>query len=86
MGTGFSWGRQSRSAEQVFTAAVSPDPAPWIVKDPTKEETLASRRAHLGGNLSISYDEPLKIVRGWKQYLYDDCGRAFLDVSTTMFR
>ena len=34
----------------------------------------------LGGNLSISYRRPLKIVRGWKQYLYDDTGRAYLDV------
>ena len=34
----------------------------------------------MGGNLSISYDEPLKIVRGWKQFLYGDTGRAFLDV------
>lgn len=64
---------------EVFTA-LSPDPAPGIAKDPTKQETLAARRAHLGGNLSISYDEPLKIIRGWKQFLYDDTGRAFLDV------
>lgn len=64
---------------EVFTA-LSPDPAPWIPKARTKEETLAARRAHLGGNLSISYDEPLKIIRGWKQFLYDDTGRAFLDV------
>ena len=34
----------------------------------------------LGKNLSISYQQPLKIVRGWMQYLYDDTGRAFLDV------
>ncbi|MDX2034445.1 MAG: aminotransferase class III-fold pyridoxal phosphate-dependent enzyme [Blastocatellia bacterium] len=47
---------------------------------PTLAETLASRRKHLGHNLSISYREPLKIVRGWKQYLYDDAGRAYLDV------
>jgi 4-aminobutyrate aminotransferase-like enzyme/Ser/Thr protein kinase RdoA (MazF antagonist) len=64
---------------EVFTA-LSPDPAPWIPKDRTKDATLAARRAHLGGNLSVSYDEPLKIVRGWKQFLYDDAGRAFLDV------
>jgi 4-aminobutyrate aminotransferase-like enzyme/Ser/Thr protein kinase RdoA (MazF antagonist) len=64
---------------EVFTA-LSPDPAPWIPEEPTKEETLVARRAHLGGNLSISYDEPLKIVRGWKQFLYDDTGRAYLDV------
>jgi 4-aminobutyrate aminotransferase-like enzyme/Ser/Thr protein kinase RdoA (MazF antagonist) len=44
------------------------------------DATLSSRRALLGKNLSLSYDRPLKIVRGWKQYLYDDTGRAFLDV------
>ena len=45
-----------------------------------RTETLAARRALLGKNLSISYQQPLKIVRGWMQYLYDDTGRAFLDV------
>jgi 4-aminobutyrate aminotransferase-like enzyme/Ser/Thr protein kinase RdoA (MazF antagonist) len=49
-------------------------------KDPALEETLARRRALLGKNLSISYQSPLKIVRGWMQYLYDDTGRAYLDV------
>ena len=51
---------------------------------PTKEadfnETLKTRQALLGKNLSISYEHPLKIVRGWMQYLYEDTGRAFLDV------
>jgi len=27
----------------------------------------------------VSYREPLKIVRGWMQYLYDETGRAYLD-------
>jgi 4-aminobutyrate aminotransferase-like enzyme len=44
------------------------------------DETLAHRRALLGGNLSVSYRRPLKIVRGWRQCLYDDTGRAYLDV------
>lgn len=48
--------------------------------EPSKEETLRSRRAHLGGNLSLSYREPLKIVRGWRQFLYDEDGQAYLDV------
>jgi 4-aminobutyrate aminotransferase-like enzyme/Ser/Thr protein kinase RdoA (MazF antagonist) len=43
-------------------------------------ETLSARRELLGKNLSISYEQPLKITRGWMQYLYDDTGRAFLDV------
>jgi 4-aminobutyrate aminotransferase-like enzyme/Ser/Thr protein kinase RdoA (MazF antagonist) len=79
-------GVASPDQREVFMA-LSPDPN-LIVGIPqdkfpnerTKEETLAARRAHLGGNLSISYDEPLKIIRGWKQFLYDDTGRKFLDV------
>ncbi len=42
-------------------------------------ETLATRLKHMGHNQSISYLEPLKIVRGWKQYLYDQEGRKYLD-------
>lgn len=48
--------------------------------EPTKADTLSARRQRIGHNLSISYREPLKIVRGWRQYLYDETGRAYLDV------
>jgi len=44
------------------------------------EELVAARKNLLGGNLSISYAKPLNIVRGWKQFLYDEAGRAYLDV------
>jgi 4-aminobutyrate aminotransferase-like enzyme/Ser/Thr protein kinase RdoA (MazF antagonist) len=47
--------------------------------DPTLQETLTARRELLGKNLSISYEKPLKIVRGWMQHLYDETGRAYLD-------
>ncbi len=64
--------------------SLSPDPSlithTEAAQEPAKSETLKSRREHLGGNLSISYREPLKIVRGWRQYLYDETGRAYLDV------
>jgi len=43
-------------------------------------EILAVRRSHFGFNLSISYSEPLKIVRGEGQYLFDDTGRRYLDL------
>jgi 4-aminobutyrate aminotransferase-like enzyme/Ser/Thr protein kinase RdoA (MazF antagonist) len=43
------------------------------------EETLAARRRVIGGNLSLAYRDPVKIVRGWMQYLYDQIGRQFLD-------
>src|SRR6266581_2524752 len=49
-------------------------------KEPAFFETLATRQARLGRNLSVSYQHPLKIVRGWMQYLYDETGRAYLDV------
>ena len=46
---------------------------------PTKSSTLEQRLSLLGQNLSIAYRDPLKIVRGEMQYLYDDEGRQYLD-------
>ncbi len=45
----------------------------------TRAELLDSRREHLGPSLSISYDAPLHIVSGSRQYLYDSDGRRYLD-------
>ena len=42
--------------------------------------TLSARADRLGPSLRVSYRTPLKIVRGWMQYLYDETGRAYLDV------
>ncbi len=44
------------------------------------ERLLAKRRRRIGASLSLSYDEPLKIVRGYGQYLYDHRGRPYLDL------
>jgi len=46
----------------------------------TTDEILEIRRRHVGPNLSVSYTEPLKIVRGEGQYLFDDRGRRYLDL------
>lgn len=43
-------------------------------------DTLTNRRERLGYNLSLSYRQPLKAVRGWMQFLYDENGRAYLDM------
>ena len=40
---------------------------------------LARRRRLLGGNLSVAYRDPLHIVRGSMQYLWDAGGRRYLD-------
>ena len=44
-----------------------------------KAATLARRQNLLGGNLSVAYKDPVKVVRGEMQYLYDDEGRRYLD-------
>ncbi len=67
--------------------SVSPDPnlivglrADLFPKPlPPVADTLARRRAVIGPSLSIAYRRPVRIVRGWKQYLYDDDGRRYLD-------
>lgn len=44
-----------------------------------KSTTLENRHSRMGGNLSIGYHRPLKAVRGWKQYLYDENGQKYID-------
>jgi 4-aminobutyrate aminotransferase-like enzyme/Ser/Thr protein kinase RdoA (MazF antagonist) len=77
-----------KASERALWTSLSPDPN-QLLNIPEKyfpalpatfEETLAARNELLGKNLNVSYDKPLKIVRGWKQYLYDETGRAYLDV------
>ena len=75
------------ASQRVVWTSLSPDPNLLIgipknrfpARDPALQETLTTRHEVLGKNLSISYEKPLKIVRGWMQHLYDDTGRAFLD-------
>jgi 4-aminobutyrate aminotransferase-like enzyme len=76
------------ATQRAVWTSLSPDPnvllgipvSRFPAKESSLDETLAARHALLGKNLSISYQRPLKIVRGWMQYLYDDTGRAYLDV------
>ena len=42
-------------------------------------EILDLRSKHLGPSLSIAYDEPLHIVRGAGQYIFDAKGNRYLD-------
>ena len=43
------------------------------------KDLIEARKKLLGGNLSIAYDDPINIVRGSMQYLYDEAGRQYLD-------
>ena len=40
---------------------------------------LAERRRRIGSNVRVGYRDPVKLVRGWMQYLYDQSGRQYLD-------
>ncbi|WP_202701993.1 aminotransferase class III-fold pyridoxal phosphate-dependent enzyme [Flavobacterium sp. UGB4466] len=42
-------------------------------------DLLEVRKKKIGRNLSIGYQDKLKIVKGALQYLYDDKGRTFVD-------
>jgi 4-aminobutyrate aminotransferase-like enzyme/Ser/Thr protein kinase RdoA (MazF antagonist) len=74
------------SQRSIWTS-LSPDPNVLLripaerfpPREPAPAETMAARRRLLGRNLSVSYRRPLKIVRGFAQYLYDESGRAYLD-------
>lgn len=45
----------------------------------TSAALAESRRRVAGPSLSLSYSEPLHIIRGWRQHLYDAGGRRYLD-------
>jgi 4-aminobutyrate aminotransferase-like enzyme/Ser/Thr protein kinase RdoA (MazF antagonist)/murein DD-endopeptidase MepM/ murein hydrolase activator NlpD len=65
--------------------SLSPDPSAVLGVEVRRREpkpaALADRRSRrLGPSLSLSYREPLEIVRGSGSFLYDAAGRAYLDV------
>ncbi len=53
-------------------------PAPY--RGPSREEVLALRRAHVNPAVFTLYREPLMIVEGRMQYLFDETGRRYLDL------
>lgn len=87
LGLGADFPGVCRASEREVWCGLSPDPAVLLglpverlpQRELTKAETLAVRRRRLGGNLSIGYREPVKVQRGWRQYLYDETGRQYVD-------
>jgi 4-aminobutyrate aminotransferase-like enzyme/Ser/Thr protein kinase RdoA (MazF antagonist) len=53
---------------------------PYADRGASAAELLARRRAHVSKALSISYREPLKLMRGRGAYLIDERGRPHLDL------
>jgi 4-aminobutyrate aminotransferase-like enzyme len=77
----------ARPSQRDVWLSLSPDPN-LIVGIPAEcfpdeglssEQLRKAREKHIGKSLSVSYQNPLRIVRGFMQYLYDENGRAYLD-------
>jgi 4-aminobutyrate aminotransferase-like enzyme/Ser/Thr protein kinase RdoA (MazF antagonist) len=85
LGAGFP-GVARPSQRRVWTA-LCPDPsivlgldiAPPTAQTRHTEEILSIREKHLGKNLSVSYEKPLKIVRGMGGFLYTETGQPYMD-------
>ena len=66
--------------------ALCPDPSPLVGADvaapppPDARRDLRRREAVVAGAQELYYAEPMEIVRGWRQYLYDSDARPYLDV------
>ena len=78
----------AKPSERTLWLALSPNPrrvlglAEPAPPDPrmTDEAIRSTRRQHLSGTLSLSYREPLRIVRGHGAFLYDSEARPYLDM------
>ena len=47
---------------------------------PTRQEVLATRRQFANPGIFTIYREPLMLVEGYRQYLFDETGRRYLDL------
>lgn len=77
----------ARPNEREVMLSVSPDPSPLLgvgasaraSRSPTVAALLERRANLIGPSLSVSYRQPLHVVRGVMQYLIDADGRRYLD-------
>ncbi|MEM8523154.1 MAG: aminotransferase class III-fold pyridoxal phosphate-dependent enzyme [Bacteroidota bacterium] len=78
--------------EQEIWKSICPDPTTFFKYLPSKsrsyelpaQQIFETRQKHLGKSLSLSYKHPLHIVRGYKQYLYDQNARRYLDTANNV--
>jgi alanine-glyoxylate transaminase/(R)-3-amino-2-methylpropionate-pyruvate transaminase len=56
------------------------DHTPRPYAGPSRQEVLAMRRQYCHPSTFVYYREPLMLVEGFMQYLYDETGRRYLDM------
>ncbi len=86
-GMGNDWPGVADPDEAELWRAVCPNPAALMnladakvaYTPPDKAAVLAVREKHFGGNLKLSYSDPVMLLRGWRHHMFDDWGRPYLD-------
>ncbi len=81
------WPGAANPDDMALWSALCPNPAALLnLPDerlhysPTEHaQVLAQRRTHFARNLSMSYREPLMLVRGWRHHMFDQWARPYLD-------
>src|SRR5258708_33751685 len=63
--------------QRISLPSSSHQPAPYT--GPSRAEVLALRKQYLTPGLITYYREPLLLVEGHMQYLWDETGRQYLD-------
>ena len=75
--------RMTTAVTRTGTTAPAPLPAsshtPAPYDGPSRDEVLAMRRQYLTPGLITYYREPLLVVEGHMQYLWDETGKQYLD-------
>ena len=87
LGQGKNWPGVCNEKEKDFWEKYCPNPAPFLgistekikFNNVNQELLLENRKNHYSGNLKISYKNPLTIMRGHKNYLFDENGKCYLD-------
>lgn len=66
--------------DRVTPVMPASDHIPRPYSGPSRDEIIALRRAHVNPALFTLYREPLLIVEGHMQWLFDETGRRYLDL------
>ena len=86
-GLGNDWPGVADPDELELWNAICPNPAALLNLTEEKiscqmideDKVLHMRQRDFGANLKLSYREPIMLLRGWRHYLFDQWGRAYLD-------
>lgn len=84
---GDDWPGVADPNDVALYSALYPNPAALLGLDEARmeykiastEHAQTERAGRFGANLKLSYKAPVMLLRGWRNYLYDQYGRTYLD-------